>query len=270
MDELHQWLIRAHGADAGLQLVATAIVEQAAGREQITVTQADIDDEQVLTIKRMVPDAEPSQYETILNQVLTRKQYPRVTWNTMIRRNAYLRKMASRQLKITDEMLTAEWNNRYGLKVQIRLIQCESLADARKILELKAGGESFEDLARKYSMLADLAEVGGLLPPFSRDDRSIPEAIRRAAFDLADGQISEIVRVSGYFNLIQRVKSIPPETDVKFVDVKEQLRRDLSDRLTWQMMERILNDLRMQSDVVWIDPLLTEQVRQAEARSTTP
>jgi len=270
MAEVHEWLIEAYGAEAVNQMVSTAVVKQAAAEAGITVTVEDADAEMRLTLQRMSANADPSQYERLLAQVLARKQFPRVQWDMMIRRNAYLRKMALRQMEITDAMLTAEWNNRYGLKVQVRLIQCESKANARKILELLAAGETFEQLASKYSMLADSAVTGGMLPPFSRDDRELPDALRRAAFDLADGEVSGIIQVDRYFHLIQRVKSIPPQTDVAFEDVKEQLRSDIAERLIWRLQERILNDLMNRADIVLIDSLLKQTMLKAEAQSQMP
>ncbi|NLF31120.1 MAG: hypothetical protein GX591_09570 [Planctomycetes bacterium] len=263
MKDVHEWLIRAHGATAVEQLVSTEVVRQAAAAEGIAIDASDLDVEATLTIARMSPGADPSTYERILEQVLSDKQYPRIQWDTMIRRNAMLRKLAERRLTITDEMLTAAFNNRYGLKVRVRLIQCASVVDAQKILALLAGGESFESLAREYSMLTDLAADGGLMPAFSRDDETIPVAIRRAAFDLADGQVSEIIQAGRWFHLLQRVEAVPPETTVRFEDVKDQLRREIATAAVWQMQERILNDLMASADIVLIDPLLRQHVEQA-------
>ncbi|MFW6154868.1 MAG: peptidylprolyl isomerase [Planctomycetota bacterium] len=267
MKDVHEWLIRAHGATAVEQLVSTEVVKQAAEAEGITIDQDDLDAEAALTIARMSPGVDPSQYERILSEVLKDKQYPRIQWDTMIRRNAMLRKLAEQRLTITDEMLTAAFNNRYGLKVRVRLIQCASVTDARKILALLAAGESFESLAREYSMLTELAADGGLMPAFSRDDESIPVALRRAAFDLTDGQVSEIIQVGRYFHLLQRVETIPPETDVKFEDVKDELRREVATAAVWRMQERILNDLMSSADIVLVDPMLRRHVRQAQDAS---
>ncbi len=261
--DVHEWLIRAYGATAVEQLVSTEVVEQAARAEGITIDQSDLDAEAALTIAQMSPGVDPSQYERVLTEVLADKQYPRIQWDTMIRRNAMLRKLAERRLEITDEMLTAAFNNRYGLKVRARLIQCDSVTDARKILALLAAGESFESLAREYSTLTELAADGGLLPPFSRDDETIPVALRRTAFDLADGQVSEIIQVGRYFHLLQRVEAIPPETDVRFEDVKDELRREIALEAIWKMQERILNDLMASAEIVLVDPMLRQHVQQA-------
>jgi parvulin-like peptidyl-prolyl isomerase len=268
MKDVHEWLIRAYGAAAVEQLVSTEIVRQAAEAEGIAVDKSDLDAEAALTIARMSPGVDPSQYERILSEVLQNKQYPRIQWDTMIRRNAMLRKLAERRLTITDEMLTAAFNNRHGLKVRVRLIQCASVTDARKILALLATGESFESLAREYSMLTDLAADGGLMPPFSRDDETIPVALRRAAFDLTDGQVSDILQVGRYFHLLQRVEAVPPQTAVRFEDVKDELRRQLATEAVWRMQEQILNDLMASADIVLIDPLLRQHIQQAER--TTP
>ncbi len=259
MDTLHHWLVSAHGTTAINHLVGTVVVEQAAATEGITISDADVAAETTLTLQEMNPNITPAQQESLLAQLLPRKGVPRIQWDAGMRRNAYLRKMAVARVQVTEEMLTAEFNNRHGLKVQIRLIQCQSAADARKILAALAAGEEFADLAAKWSTLTESAAQGGMIPPFSRDDRMVPVAIRRAAFDLADSQASTIIRVDKYFHLIQRVGTLAPETEVKFTDVKDQLHAEITTRLTRQMQTQMLHDLMNRADLTLIDPLLKQQ-----------
>ena len=126
--------------------------------------------------------------------------------------------------KLHDEtvQLIGRLEERYGLQVEIQHIQCATAGDAQKILNLIAAKQDFAELARKYSIYSPTAAAGGKIPAFTRDSPWPNPAIRRAAFDLADGQISGIVMDQGYYHILKRVRSIPPKK-VDFSQVKDQL-----------------------------------------------
>jgi len=267
--QLYDVLIDAGGQDALSQLVLTAAVNQAARREGITVTAADIADETAKTLQEFVPGIEPAQHETLLKRILAQQRNPRIYWDMTIRRNAILRKMAVSRVRITDAMLTAEYNRRYGLKVVCRHIQCASAIDAQKLLKRIADGEDFAELARRFSTNAATAAKGGLLPPFSRDERRYPDPIRDAAFDLADGEVSEIIQVDRDFHILKREKVLP-RRDVAFEDVKDELRRTLFDAGIRPMITRLSHELYNAADVQILDPVLKSQARRQALSASAP
>ncbi|NQU75538.1 MAG: peptidylprolyl isomerase [Planctomycetes bacterium] len=258
IEQLNELLVSAHGLEALRQLTASAAVRQVAQNEGISVTSEDIDNESAETLREQAPNLDQAQRELFLRQYLPRKKVPRVYWDMAMTRNAVLRKLAVKRLKITDSMLTAEFNRRYGLKVVVRHIRCASVADAQNILERLAKGEDFAELAQQYSTFTETAMQGGLYPPFSRDETKVPSAICRAAFDLADGQVSEIVQVDKDFHILKREKTIPRK-EVAYEDVKDQLRNDLITANIRPVQTQILQDIVRAADVRILDPILKAQ-----------
>jgi len=258
---LNEVLLAAGGQEALSQLVLTVAVDQAARRDGLTITDADIADETTKTLEEFVPGVEPAQHEALLKRILAQRQNPRVYWDMTMRRNAILRKMAAGRIRITDAMLTAEYNRRYGLKVVCRHIQCDSAVDAQKLLKRIAEGEDFAELARQFSTNGATAAKGGSLPPFSRDERSYPDPIRDAAFDLADGEVSEIVQVDKDFHILKREKVLPRQ-DVTFEDVKDELHRTLFDAGIRPTITRLSHELYNAADVRILDPVLKSQAQR--------
>lgn len=71
--------------------------------------------------------------------------------------------------------------------------------------DIKAGKISFEDAARKYSACSS-GQKGGDLGEFSFDKMTPPFAM--AAFDLPEGQMSDVVRTSFGYHIIKTTKRI--------------------------------------------------------------
>ena len=259
MGELHELLVAAYGYNALAQLSATSLVRQEAEREGIHVSAQDVESETLLTLRELDPDLTAAQEQVLLAQLLQQKQIPRAYWDMAMWRNAVLRKIAAKQLKITDEMLTNQFNRQYGLKVVIRHIRCASLSDAQNIVDRIEKGEDFGELARKYSTYTQTAAQGGLLRAFSRDDTdTVPAHILKQAFDLEDGKVSGVIAVDDDFHIIKREKSIPPK-NVDVNEIKPQLRRQILDNHVRKARTQLLDQMRRQADMVILHPVLKQQ-----------
>jgi foldase protein PrsA len=112
-------------------------------------------------------------------------------------------------------------------QVRVRHILVESEAEARFVLARLSRGEKFEDLARQLSKDPGSKEQGGDLGFVSRG-QLVPE-FEQAAFALAPGQVSGIVRTQYGFHVIQGVarQRAQPST---LAEVREQIRRQLLGR----------------------------------------
>ncbi len=267
LQDVYDLLLESYGHACFQQLVASAAVDQAAKREGVTVTEAEIRAENALTLQQLMPNLDPAREESLLVELLSRKAIPRPHWDLTMRRNALLRKMAARRLKITDEMLTAEFNRQYGLKVQIRHIQSASVGDAQKIMDRLEKGEDFSKLAMELSTNTRTAPLGGKLAPFSRDSALVPADLRRAAFTMAEGKTSQIIKLEKDYHILKLDKTFPPK-DVTFQSVKDELRRKLIVSRLRPMQTKILQDLIGNADLQVINPVLKFQVRAAEAVKT--
>lgn len=109
-------------------------------------------------------------------------------------------------------------------QVRVRHILVETEAEARFVLARLSRGEKFEDLARQLSKDPGSKEQGGDLGFVARG-QLVPE-FEQAAFGLAPGQVSGIVRTQYGFHIIQGVarQRAQPST---LAEVREQIRRQL-------------------------------------------
>ena len=263
-------LIEGYGLNVMLNIATLELAEQEAANQKLTVTEQDINTERDQTLARMFGDAKKEDYPQLLEQFLQQQRISRPEFDIVMTTNAYLRKMAEPQVKanITDTMLSESFRALYGEKVQVRHIQCanpQEIAEARRHL---AAGESFEEVARKLSRNSDTAPAGGLLPPFSRYASGYPDQFKDLAFSLKVGEVSDAVQVGGAYHLIKLEQRMEPKA-VKFDDVKESLRADLTERLTQAQIKNLRGQLvdRIARSLVVDDPSLAKQYEQKKSQS---
>lgn len=259
MQQLTDPLVEAHGLLMAEMLIADALVEQEALARGITVTDADVSQENARSLLGCLGDqVNADQRERMLDTLLSQRGLTRTTWNATMRRNALLRKMVQPQVVLTDAMIKEEFSRAYGEKVQISHIQLPSLAEAEKIQAMLNDKAEFADLARRYSTNTITAKNGGSLPAFTRDDSTIPQAIREAAFALKENQVSGIVNVGEYFHVLKLYKRSEPE-HVSLETVQDKVRADLTERIIQQMEINALTRLRAESEVHFINPAVQKQ-----------
>ncbi len=271
--QLVDLLLRGHGAAVLEQLIALRAAQSLAASKGLEVKESDVDREYELALRRLsnpLPSVasgplDRSAAERTLDAVLSERNISREEFLTTLRRNAYLRKIVDGELRVTEEQVRAEFDRRFGERVQVRHIQLGSAAEAARVQDRLASGEDFADLARRYSANSAGVAQGGLLDPFSSADEDVPEAFRRAAFALAPGQVSGVVRAGEWHHLIKLERRIPRE-EKDLDSAREELTRSLRDRLADVNMraryEQLLRDARLEIR----DPVLREAYQRRAAR----
>ncbi|HMB95532.1 MAG TPA: peptidyl-prolyl cis-trans isomerase, partial [Tepidisphaeraceae bacterium] len=254
--------IEGYGLNVLLNIVQLDLAKQEAARAGATVSPEDINNERQMTFAKMFQDADKSDYEQLFTQFLQQEHISRVEFDLVLATNANLRKVAEPLVKgkITDAALQEAFRQLYGETVQVRHIQ---LANMQEVIEAKrrlSTNEPFAQVAQEMSRNARTATLGGELPPFSRQAAGYPQAFKDAAFALKEGEVSDAVQAEGAYHLIQLEHRIAPKA-VKFEDVKDSLREDLTDRL----VQATIKDLRTQiaqdaiKELVIDDPTLKQQ-----------
>jgi len=263
MAALVEPLVEVHGRQIAAMLVADALVNQEVERLKLAVTRADIDAQN----KRMLTnlfgdDLSDDQRQRVLTQLLQRRGLTQGLWDATVRRLAALRKMAEPRVTVSEPMVKAEYARQYGQKVQVGHIQLPTIDEAGKVIEMLKKGGDFAALAKRCSTNSKTARGGGMLPPFSRTNATVPKAMRDAAFALTDeGQISGIVQVENDFHVLKLFKRILA-AEAKYEDVKDKVRAALRERLIERVQAEILAELQRTGDVEFVSPAL----RRAAAR----
>ncbi len=266
MDALLRPLIQVHGPRLAKILIVQELVRQEARRQGVSVSEEEAFAEEARALKRIFGErTSPDQRQRMLDELLRRRGLTRELWRATMRQNALLRKMALPKLSVTDSMLKVEFARRYGEKVEISHIALPSLSEAEKIIRRLKAGEDFAELARKYSTNSATAAKGGHLPPFSREDGAVPQAIRDAAFALRPGQVSGIVQAGTNFHVLKLHRRYP-SSKVKFEAVKDSLRKEVMARLVERMKVEIIAQLSRSARIEYVNPVL----RRAAGGGTAP
>jgi len=274
--KLNDLLLRAYGMEIARHLVASELVRQEAEKQDVTVTDADVQAENDRTLQRLfgtvtTPKGDPAalkaaaaQREQLLAQLLEQKKVSRTQWQIAMRRSATLRKLAQRDATVTDREVRDEFNNQFGQKVVVRHIQTATLTKAQEMLTRLYGEKAdFAELAQRHSAHPS-AKDGGLLPPISRrgGDVSIPPAIRQAALAMKKiGEYSDPIQTGTSFHILKLEKILDPQ-DVKFEDARDQLRAALLERNVLVLQPKILQRLIQKANIEYVHPILKRQAAE--------
>ena len=270
-DLLVKPLVEAYGLNLLLQIIQLELAKQDAAKAGISVTAADIQRERTTMLKGFFPDAEPSDYDQLLVQLLKQQSITPPQWQILLQTNAHLRKMAEPLCagKITEDNIKQAFDLQYGGLVKIRDIQLSNIAEAQEVKRRLAAGEKFEDVAKALSKDARTAPLGGEWPAFSIKSTAISDIIKQQAFLLKVGEVSDALNTEGVFHVIKVDERIAPTVAKLDAATRTYLQNSLMDGFVQDTMKRLRNQLAqeaLQPNIMQIrDPELKKQFEQKVA-----
>ena len=222
----------------------------------ITITRREVDEEIEQMAKSFSLPVEQWMKLLVQERGIKPEQYA----NDIIWPSLALRKLAGERLRVTQKELTEAFEMEYGPAVKVRLIVCTTAEKAQKVQALAAANPAeFGNLAKQYSEDAPSASIKGLVPPI-RKHGPCPE-IEEAAFGLADGQVSGVIRSAGQYVILKRDGLIPARK-ITMAQAAPRLEKIIRDRKMRQVATEIFQELQKKSRVqnVYNDPQLRQQV----------
>ncbi|UCG17697.1 MAG: peptidylprolyl isomerase [Phycisphaerales bacterium] len=262
-------LLAGHGPGVLEQLVVLEAAKTLAAERGLVVTEADVEAEYTRSLKQLtsaLPGGEPDIFdrkagETILADILSRRNISAREYRLAVERNAHLRKIVTDRLRFTEQQLREEFDGVYSQGAQVRHIQLADLSQAQEVRRRLDAGADFAELARQFSTNADTARNGGRLPLLTPDDPDIPAVLREVAFALNDGDVSNPVRVEGEYHILFRERTVS-RRPVDFAAVRDELEQRLRDRATTPAMQQLYRTLYEQADITIYDPVLRSAVER--------
>jgi parvulin-like peptidyl-prolyl isomerase len=264
-EQLIKPLVEAYGLNVLLQLIQLELARQDAAKAGVVVSPADVEAERNNILKGAFPEADPKDYDQLLENLLKQQNITRPQFDIVIQTNATLRKMAEPMAagKISDENVKQAFDVMYGATVKIRDIQVSNMTDAQEVRKRAAAGEDFAALAKKFSKDVRTRDVGGEWPAFSRNSTGVSEAIKDQAFALKDGEVSDAIDTEGAVHVIKVEKHNAPKIAKLDEPTKASLRKLLSEKLVQETMKSLRNRIAIeaqQANVLEIkDPVLAHQ-----------
>lgn len=198
-DDLYENLVNQYGAAALSTMISDKIVDMEAKKEEIKITDKEIDKE-IQTLIESYGD------EETFEQQLAASGTTKSTLEKDIVKYLQTVKLLEPRIEITDEEISTyfkENKNSFAQEEQVEAshILVESKAEAEDIAKKLADGEKFADLAKEYSTDTASAENGGELGFFSKGEMA--EEFEKAAFSLDKGKISDPVKSSFGYHIIK-------------------------------------------------------------------
>lgn len=222
LTELDEALRDQYGAAVLDTLITNKIVELEAKKQNITVSDEDIQAEYDELVEAY--GGEDSIKDVFEVNGLTEEAV-----KENIRTYQLTKNVIAASLDITDEEVEQYFEENkdiYGQEEQVIAshILLEDEDTAKEVLAKVKAGEDFAELAKEYSTDTATKEDGGDLGYISRNQ--MDEAFEEAAFSLEKGAVSDVVQTSDGYEII-KVTNIVPAEEAVFEDVKEEVYADL-------------------------------------------
>lgn len=181
-------------------MIDQELIDQEAKKQNITITDADIDAE--------IKDTYIAQFgsEEALKQALVQYGMTMDNLRSEIANQLKLTKLLEPQVKVTDDQIKQmfetykeSFNTPEQVRASIILVKTED--EAKNIIKQLNGGADFAELAKSKSLDTATKDKGGDIDFFARGQQET--AIEDAAFKLAKGEISDPVKTSGGYQVIK-------------------------------------------------------------------
>jgi parvulin-like peptidyl-prolyl isomerase len=173
----------------------------------LAVEEDRIERERALLLETLSPDVERAQ--ELLRGIRARQGLGESRFAALLARNAGLRALVEREVRLDDEGLANAFDVLHGPKRTARIAVLASLADAERLIADRAA-RPFADLAVERS-LDESAARGGLLAPIARRDPSYPEPLRAAIYATAVGDTSAPVLDGARYYVVDVLSETPAD-----------------------------------------------------------
>ncbi|OHB84549.1 MAG: hypothetical protein A2V98_09105, partial [Planctomycetes bacterium RBG_16_64_12] len=225
--ELAEVCIERHGQEVLEGTINRRLLEQACRKQNITITDADLDREiaraasQALPLK---PDGLPDVEKWLA--LVTRQQN---ISNEVYRSDAVwpsvaLEKLVGDQVEVTDDDLRRGYEANYGPRVRCLAIVLDDLRRAQRVWDMARSNptkEYFGDLAAQYSTDPSGKALRGEVPPIQQHGGQ--PILEKEAFSLQPGALSSIVQVGTDRYVILLCEGRTDPVHVDFATVRDEI-----------------------------------------------
>ncbi|WP_282173297.1 peptidylprolyl isomerase [Cytobacillus firmus] len=221
-DELHKRLVDQYGQELLDSLITEKVIDQEAKKENVKVTQEEIDEEKAVY-------AESYGGEDALKQTLESSGLTMADFEEDIKSYLATKKLLEPRIEISEEDMKAyfdENKDSFAQEEQVSAshILVEDEKAAKEVIEKLNDGGDFAELAAEYSTDESNKDAGGDLGFFGRGDMAAE--FEEAAFALEPGKISEPVKTEYGYHVI-KVAEKQVAKEAVYDDVKEDIKNSL-------------------------------------------
>ncbi|MFV2048944.1 peptidylprolyl isomerase [Metabacillus litoralis] len=223
-DDLYTYFVKQNGTTAVDTLITKSIIEQETAKENITITDEEVDaelDELISTY-----GGEETFKQTLASSGLTMEDV-----EEDVKVNLQIEKLLESKIEITEEEMRTYFDENKDTFAQTKQVKAshilvEDEETAKEVKEKIDAGEDFTEIAKEYSTDPSTAEAGGDLGFFG--EGSMVAEFEEAAFSMKVDQISEPVKTEYGYHII-KVTEIQEAAEANFDSSKEEIKDILFD-----------------------------------------
>jgi parvulin-like peptidyl-prolyl isomerase len=246
VEQVRAAALERHGSDVLEIILTRTLLEQALGRSQLTVAQADVDAEIARAAEQQgfrTPDGRPDtgawlKHVTKQEKVPLRHYMDDIVWPTVA-----LKKLVG-NVPVLEEDLDKAFTSTFGPRAKCRVIVLDTQRRAQEVWQLARKTptiENFGDLAAAYSVDPTTKALRGEVPPIRRFGGQ--PALEREAFALSPGELSGVVQVADRFMVLFCEGRTEPAKLTR-EEVRDELRADILEKKQRIEMGRTFTHLR--------------------------
>lgn len=238
------------GTEVLESVVNKMLIEEACAKQGISITDREI----MLELKKLADNVgegiSVAQYLEIIAE--KRNIKPEKVKDDIIWTQLALRRLAERDLQISDEEVNNVMQREYGPKVQASMIVENSLQQAKVLHQAAvANPENFGRLAKDYSVDPSTAPYMGLAQiPFTRG--MADPNMEQALFSLKEGDISDVIESNGQFFIFKCNRVFPAMelSDSQYSIVATKVREALKEKKLHEVGPQLHRQMQDQARVV--------------------
>ncbi|BAS28458.1 peptidylprolyl isomerase [Limnochorda pilosa] len=232
-------------------LIDQSLLQQAAAEMKVSVDPAEVA-QGIDSIRAQFPSADD--YRAALRQAgLNESQLRNQIQESLRLQN--VQEQVSAGVEVTDQEVAQAYEavhlKQLTVSVQGDDEQAWKAAEtkAASLRDRLAKGTSFEDAAKGDEQVAQ-SDLG-----FVRRSSSLPQAILDAAFSLKKGELSQPIKTSNGYRVLQAVEWKRAEGE-EFAKEKDSIRQDLVGQKQQEAYQKWLEGRRAQAEIAILDPAL--------------
>ncbi len=246
IEEVQATCLDRHGREVVEVLVTRRLVEQALGKQSLSVTQADIDAEIARAATQMGFTKADGTADTAawLDRVTRQEKVPLrhylddVVWPTVA-----LKKLVG-SVPVSQDDLDRAFAATFGPRAKCRIIVLDNQRRAQEVWQLARQNPTPEHvgtLAETYSVDPTTRSLRGEVPPLQRWGGQ--PTLEREAFALKPGELSGVVQIADRFMVIF-CEGFTEPAKVTFAEVRDELYDDIFEKKQRIEMARHFTHLR--------------------------